>query len=204
LTAGLLMAPQGIGAALAMPIAGRLTDRVGGGRVALVGVVVMTIATVPYAFIGSATPYGFLAVLLVIRGIGLGSCMMPTMAAAYSLLDRSEIPRATSMLNVARQVGGSIGTALLAVSLQGQIREALSSGGGGGGGTLQRLPESLRVQAAAPLGDAFAHTFGLALAMSTLAIIPVIVLAVTTGKGAPPPAPAAEQARDEDAVAAPA
>ena len=34
LTAGLLMAPQGVGAALAMPLAGRLTDRVGGGRVA--------------------------------------------------------------------------------------------------------------------------------------------------------------------------
>ena len=32
LTAGLLMAPQGVGAALAMPLAGRLTDRVGGGR----------------------------------------------------------------------------------------------------------------------------------------------------------------------------
>ena len=39
LTAGLLMAPQGLGAALAMPLAGRLTDRVGGGRVALVGLI---------------------------------------------------------------------------------------------------------------------------------------------------------------------
>ena len=36
-TTGLLLIPQGMGAALAMPLAGRLTDRVGGGRVALVG-----------------------------------------------------------------------------------------------------------------------------------------------------------------------
>jgi hypothetical protein len=35
LTAGLLMAPQGVVAALAMPLAGKLTDRVGGGRVSL-------------------------------------------------------------------------------------------------------------------------------------------------------------------------
>src|SRR3954464_5335258 len=37
LTAGLLMAPQGLGAAAAMPIAGKLTDRLGGGRVAVAG-----------------------------------------------------------------------------------------------------------------------------------------------------------------------
>ena len=33
-TTGLLLIPQGIGAAIAMPLAGRLTDRIGGGRVA--------------------------------------------------------------------------------------------------------------------------------------------------------------------------
>jgi EmrB/QacA subfamily drug resistance transporter len=202
LTAGLLMAPQGLGAAMVMPFAGRWTDRIGGGRVALVGVLLMTAATIPYAFVSSSTPYWLLGGLLVFRGIGLGSCMMPSMAAAYSLLERPQIPRATSLLNVTRQVGGSIGTALLAVTLQREIKDAL--GGGGGGGSVQRLPEHLRLQAAGPLGDAFAHTFGWALAMSTLAIIPVTVLALTTGKGGPPAAPATEQARDEEAVAAPA
>ena len=33
LDAGLLLAPQGLGAATAMPIAGRLTDRLGAGRI---------------------------------------------------------------------------------------------------------------------------------------------------------------------------
>src|SRR4051794_34999278 len=71
LTAGLLMAPQGLGAALAMPIAGRLTDRVGGGRVALVGLIVMTAGTIPFAFIGAGTSYTLLAAMLVVRGIGM-------------------------------------------------------------------------------------------------------------------------------------
>jgi EmrB/QacA subfamily drug resistance transporter len=53
LTAGLLMAPQGLGAAMAMPLAGRVTDRVGGGRVAAVGLVVMTLSTIPFAFLGA-------------------------------------------------------------------------------------------------------------------------------------------------------
>jgi len=38
LSAGLLLAPQGLGAAMAMPVAGRLTDRLGAGRVVPFGV----------------------------------------------------------------------------------------------------------------------------------------------------------------------
>src|SRR5919202_3894510 len=67
LTAGLLMAPQGVGAAMAMPLAGTLTDRVGGGRVALVGPVLVTVSTVPFASIHPDTPYGLLAAMLVVR-----------------------------------------------------------------------------------------------------------------------------------------
>ena len=61
LTAGLLMAPQGLGAALAMPLAGRLTDRVGGGRVALVGLIVLTLGSIPFAFLDGSTSYTLLA-----------------------------------------------------------------------------------------------------------------------------------------------
>jgi len=178
LTAGLLMAPQGVGAAIAMPIAGRLTDRVGGGRVALVGILVMTLGTLPYAFVGADTPYGLLAGLLVIRGLGLAACMMPSMAAAYALLDRAAVPRATSALNVMRQVGGSIGTALLAVYLQGQIKDALGARGGGGG--LQQIPEPVRARNAAPLAEAFANTFWIAILLSLVAVIPIALLAWTT------------------------
>ena len=50
---GLLVGPQGLGMLVAMPIAGRLTDRFGGGRVALVGVSVLCLSTIPLAFIGA-------------------------------------------------------------------------------------------------------------------------------------------------------
>jgi MFS family permease len=180
LVAGLLMAPQGLGAAMVMPFAGRLTDRVGGGRVAVVGLTIMTIATLPFAFVSEDTSYPLLAGLLVLRGIGLGSTMMPSMAAAYAVLDNAAVPRATSAVNVIRQVGGSIGTALLAVYLQGQIKDALATGGSAAGGGLQQLPEPVRASHAGALADAFAHTFTLAIAMSVLAIFPIALLAWTT------------------------
>ena len=48
-----------------MPLAGRLTDRFGGGRVALVGVSMLCLSTIPFAFIGANT--SILAISLVLR-----------------------------------------------------------------------------------------------------------------------------------------
>ena len=183
LTAGLLMAPQGVGAALAMPFAGRFTDRIGGGRVAFAGMLLVTFATIPFASIGADTPYSVLAPVLVLRGIGIGSAMMPAMAAAYATLSHGDVPRATSALNVLQRVGGSIGTALLAVVLQHQIATQLAGAGNGvpaaGSGVLQRVPEAVRVRVADPLAAAFGNTFWWAVGMSAVALIPAGILAVS-------------------------
>ena len=55
---------------------------------------------------------------MFIRGMGIGFAFMPAMAAAFASLDRSELSDATPQLNVLQRVGGSIGTAVLAVVLQ--------------------------------------------------------------------------------------
>ena len=184
LTAGLLMAPQGLGAALAMPLAGRLTDRVGGGRVALVGLLILTLGTIPFAFLDGSTSYTLLACLLVVRGFGIGGSMMPAMAAAYATLDRADVPRATSSLNALQRIGGSIGTAVLAVVLQGEIKDQLAAAQVGerapaASGTLERLPEDLRQRLAEPLAAAFATTFWWAVGISVLALIPATILALS-------------------------
>src|SRR5215210_1436879 len=185
LTAGLLMAPQGFGAALAMPLAGRLTDRVGGGRVAVVGLLILTAGSIPFAFVEATSSYTVLAGLLVVRGLGIGASMMPAMAAAYATLQPADVPRATSALNALQRIGGSIGTALLAVVLQGQIKDHLASAQGGAAGapaasgTLERLPEEVRSRVAEPLASAFASTFWWAVAVSVVALVPATVLAVT-------------------------
>jgi MFS family permease len=114
---GLLTAPQGLGAALAMPLAGKLTDRIGGGPPALFGVTLCALATIPFGLIGAHTSIVALSGAMFIRGIGIGFGFMPTMAAAFASLDRSELASATPQLNVLQRVGGSIGTAVLAVVL---------------------------------------------------------------------------------------
>jgi EmrB/QacA subfamily drug resistance transporter len=179
LTAGLLMAPQGIGAALAMPVAGRLTDRVGGGRVAVVGLIFATVGTLPWVFVSGTSSYALLGGILVLRGIGIGCTMMPSMAAAYAVLSGPQVPRATSALNVIQRVGGSLGTALLVVVLQGNVKDVLGAGGQGQE-TLQRMPEAARQRVAEPLAQAFGQTFWWAVAMTTVALVPALILAAAS------------------------
>jgi EmrB/QacA subfamily drug resistance transporter len=187
LTAGLLMAPQGLGAAAVMPFAGALTDRIGGGRVALAGVAVMAVGTIPFVAVGATTPYALLAVFLVVRGVGLGGAMMPAMAAAYAMLRPSEVPRATSALNAIQRVGGSIGTALLAVVLQHQVAAAIPATGAAGGGL--GAIAGAGGAAAGPLAGAFADTFWWALGLCLVAAIPAAVLARAQRRAAAAQAP---------------
>lgn len=136
LHAGLLIAPQGLGAAVMLPIAGRLTDRLGAGPVVVAGCSILALATVPFAFVTDDTPYALLGAVLFVRGLGLGASVQPSAAAAYAVLEPSQIPRATAAINTLRQIGASIGTAFLAVVLERQATNAMSSAGAGGGGLL--------------------------------------------------------------------
>jgi EmrB/QacA subfamily drug resistance transporter len=156
-TTGLLLIPQGLGAAVAMGISGRLTDRVGGGRVALVGLGVTLVTTIPFVMLGATTPYVDIGAAMIGRGFGIGLTMMPAMTAAYARLRPQDIAHATPQLNVLQRVGGSIGTALLTVVLQQSLANAPHTAAGAAG--------------------AFGHTYLWVLALTAVAIAPAIVLA---------------------------
>jgi EmrB/QacA subfamily drug resistance transporter len=115
---GLLTGPQGIGMLLVMPLAGRLSDRFGGGRVALAGVSLLCLATVPLVFLGAHTSILYISLVLVLRGVGIGFSFMPAMTAAFASLRPEQLSDATPQLNVLQRIGGAIGVAVLAVVLQ--------------------------------------------------------------------------------------
>jgi EmrB/QacA subfamily drug resistance transporter len=152
---GLLTAPQGLGAALAMPIAGKLTDRFGGGPLALFGVTLCAVATIPFGLIGAHTSIVWLSVAMLLRGVGIGFGFMPTMAAAFASLKRSELASATPQLNVLQRVGGSIGTAVLAVVLQRAL---------------------VGVHSVSGAASAYGTAFWASAILSALAIFPCVVL----------------------------
>ncbi len=152
---GLLTAPMGLGMALVLPLAGRLADRLGGGPLALFGVLVTSVATIPFGFIGTHTSIWHLSIAMFVRGMGVGFAFMPAMSAAFASLQAAELSDATPQLNMLQRIGGSIGTAVLAVVLQRELSHASGSTEAAG---------------------AYATAFWWSLALTALAIVPCVVL----------------------------
>ena len=170
LSTGLLLVPQGLGAALAMPIAGRLTDEIGARIVIPAGIVLALAGTAGYTQVGADTSYLFLGGALFVIGLGLGSTIVPSMAVAYQAVPREAVAQATSTINVIQRVAGSVGTALLAVVLQRSIRASL------GVDSLAALSHVGRTQAAPALAAAFGTAFWVAFGLVAAALVPALLL----------------------------
>jgi EmrB/QacA subfamily drug resistance transporter len=153
---GLLLAPQGLGAALALPLAGRLTDTFGARGVASAGMVLAALGMLAYTQVGPGTSYLYLSAALLVVGAGVGATVVPSMAAAFQALARAETPRATSALNVIQRLGGAVGTALFAIVLS---RQAEAGPGGAGA-----------------LAGAFGTTFWVAAGLIAVAVVPALLL----------------------------
>lgn len=115
LSTGLLLAPMGAGTTLIMLVAGRLTDRYGGGAVASVGALIVLACTAPLPWLGAGTPMVAMQAMLVVRGAGLGLAMMPAMTAMYASVSAQELGDATALANITMRLGGAGGSAVVLV-----------------------------------------------------------------------------------------
>src|SRR5215471_2194984 len=117
LGAGLLLIPQGAGSLAARFTVGKLVARLGARLVTIASFLVAAAATVPFAFAGPHTSLWPLGAVLVIRGFGIGTVLVPPMSVAYQDVPRAGIPHATMNTRIAQQVGASFGIATVAVAL---------------------------------------------------------------------------------------
>jgi EmrB/QacA subfamily drug resistance transporter len=191
---GLLLAPQGIGAMIAMPIAGGLTDKTGVGKIVIPGLIVLLLSTLGLTQLAGDTSYWTLSAILFVMGIGMGFSMMPLMSGAMQTLRRIQVARASTTLNIIQQVGASIGTAVMSVILTVQLNDRF--GGQGGGNGLGATGQDLPLQVRNTMTDAFTHTYWWATAL----IVPAILVAVLLPRRKPEPIEDDEPGADGEAA----
>ncbi|MFB7500729.1 MDR family MFS transporter [Streptomyces sp. NPDC056161] len=121
LTAGLLLAPQGIGSLAARRAVGKLSDRYGARPVVLAGLACALVGSLPFGWVGVHGGQVPQIAGLVVRGAGLSAVNIAVMVAAYQGLSKDRIPHASSTTRILLQVGGSFGVAVAAVVLQHEL-----------------------------------------------------------------------------------
>jgi len=200
LQAGLLMIPQGVGAAIMMPIAGRVVDRTGAARVVLPGLVLVMAGYAVFTQVGAHTSYVLLCGASLVAGLGIGATMMPTMAAAYQTLGHAEVARATTAFNIVQRGCGALGTALISVILATELAEKLPGAQTASQGlqAAQSVPPAVHARVAPSIADAFGTTYVWVLGLIVLAAIPALFL--PRGKPAVPQ-PVEERADEAVGVA---
>jgi EmrB/QacA subfamily drug resistance transporter len=152
---GLLLIPQGLGGGLGMFLSGRATERLGAGRTSLIGGLILAAATIPFVLVTAITPFSVIGVAMLVRGVGVGLAIMPAMTAAFSVLTREQVNDASPQLTVLQRVGGSLGTAIIAVVLQGHIEHAHTG---------------------AAVAAGFGHTYWWVMGVTLAALVPTLVL----------------------------
>ncbi|MEV5986247.1 MFS transporter [Streptomyces sp. NPDC052051] len=118
LAAGLLVAPVGLGAALAMPLAGALSDRTGSRGLAQGGAVAAALGGFALTRVGAGTSELWPSLAAFAMGLGLGFVGAPTMGSLYRTLPTHLVPQGSSVLYMLNQLGAGIGIALVTVILK--------------------------------------------------------------------------------------
>lgn len=189
LQAGLLVAPQGIGAMLTMPIAGTLVDRMPVGRIVPFGFVAIIVGVIGLAAsTDPGTPLWHIMGWLFVMGLGMGGTMMPIFTSALKTLRSHEVARGSTLINVVQQVASSIGVAIMTVLLTNGFKDSAAVTAGQAlaeaerqgvqppaeaAEVAQRLGDGFQATVLQDMADAFQHTYVVALVLILVALVPV-------------------------------
>ncbi len=180
LAAGLLLAPQGLGAMVSMPIAGNLADRTGAGRIVMTGVALIVAGMAVFTQVGAETSYTLLLGGLFIMGLGMGATMMPIMTAALQTLTDHNLARGSTLMNIVQQVAGSIGTAVFSVILTNSVKGKELAGAAIASqhdpSIAEKLPAPALAEGFAQAADSFGVAFLVGTVLIALCLVPAAML----------------------------
>jgi len=128
LKAGLAMAPASVVSMFVAPVAGRMTDKIGGKFILMSGLLLFAAGMGWMALMAhpGASWQSFL-VPLIVAGLGMGCIFAPLITVAMRNIDPRMAGAASGVLNTVRQVGLVIGTAAVGALLQNRLVASMSS-----------------------------------------------------------------------------
>ncbi|MGY3281642.1 DHA2 family efflux MFS transporter permease subunit [Bradyrhizobium sp. S3.7.6] len=112
LLAGLALSPGGIATLMLMPVVGRLVSTVQPKYLIMFGATVVAFSMWHLTGLNGDITYGYAALARVFLAIGLPFLFLPVTTASYDGVPSDKTNQASALINVARNIGGSMGVAL--------------------------------------------------------------------------------------------
>jgi DHA2 family multidrug resistance protein len=117
LQSGFLTAPRGVGTLISMLLAGRLTGRIDARLLVGIGVALMGVSLWMMTGFAIDQPSKPVIVSGVVQGLGLGLIFVPLQSLAFETLAPKMRTTAAALLNLSRNIGGSIGISVVSAQL---------------------------------------------------------------------------------------
>jgi DHA2 family multidrug resistance protein len=115
--AGLVLGPGAFVIVVLAPVIVRILPKVGIKPLIFIGYVIFAIAMWKYASIDPGTDYKHVALLRALQGLGIAPLFVPVSQLAYSFLPKNKNNKASSITNLFRNQGGSVGIAVVTTLL---------------------------------------------------------------------------------------
>jgi len=190
--AGFLMIPMMIGLLVSSVVSGQLVSKTGRYKwLPITGTLLVAVALVLLSTMTPSLPVWVLCGYLSIMGVGLGMSMQILILIVQNSFPVSEVGTATAGNNYFRQIGASLGSAivgsLFVARLTSLLAERMSGAGGAAAGSsnsftpaaVRELPEAVRNVVIGAYSDALTPVF---LYMVPLVLIAVVLLSFVKEK----------------------
>src|SRR5260370_220797 len=115
--AGLVLGPGAFVIVALAPLIVRILPKVGIKPLIFTGYIIFGIAMWRYATLDLATDYKHVALIRALQGLGIAPLFVPVSQLAYSFLPKNKNNKASSLTNLFRNQGGSVGIAFVTTVL---------------------------------------------------------------------------------------
>jgi MFS transporter, DHA2 family, multidrug resistance protein len=121
LQSGAVFLPVGIIQGLFSPISGWFSDKVSAKVPIFIGMGLLTFSFLINSNLSFLTEHSYIMTSLYIRGLGMGLIFTPLSTLSLLTIPREKMAQASGISNTVRQVGGSLGVALLSTILTARV-----------------------------------------------------------------------------------
>jgi EmrB/QacA subfamily drug resistance transporter len=192
---GLMTIPMVLGQMLASILIGQLISRFGAWKRWMVtGSVLVLIGVSLMSTLRYDTPFGYVAIYMVVLGAGLGMVMQNLSLVVQNDTPPQQLGAATSNVSFFRSVAGAIGVTIMGSILASQVTShltaslsdfvptthaevtALKSLATGNVPTMSELPTSVRVLVESAYGSGIADAFMIAIPLAAMSLIAISFL----------------------------